>query len=51
MSSASWPRWRKGFKRIGYAATIPLALMLVTLASVPVADDLMVFVRKDRTKH
>jgi uncharacterized membrane protein YoaK (UPF0700 family) len=40
-----------GFKHIGYAATIPLALMLVTLASVPVADDLMVFVRRNRAKH
>jgi hypothetical protein len=40
-----------GFKNAGYAATIPLALILTTLASVPVADDLMVLVRRNRTKQ
>jgi uncharacterized membrane protein YoaK (UPF0700 family) len=40
-----------GFKNAGYAATIPLALILITLASVPVADDLMVLVRRNRRKQ
>jgi uncharacterized membrane protein YoaK (UPF0700 family) len=40
-----------GFSRIGYAATIPLAVMLVTLASVPVADDLLVLIRRNRAKR
>ena len=40
-----------GFKHVGYVATIPLALMLVILASVPVADDLMVLVRRNRAKY
>ena len=29
-----------GFKHVGYAATIPLAMVLVLLASVPIVDDL-----------
>jgi uncharacterized membrane protein YoaK (UPF0700 family) len=29
-----------GFKHVGYSATVPLALMLVALASVPIADDI-----------
>ena len=29
-----------GFKHVGYAATVPLALALILLASVPIADDL-----------
>jgi uncharacterized membrane protein YoaK (UPF0700 family) len=29
-----------GFQRIGYAATIPLAMILVLMASVPAADDI-----------
>ncbi len=29
-----------GFKHVGYLATVPLALVLVFLASVPIADDL-----------
>ena len=29
-----------GFKHIGYSATIPLAIALILLASVPIADDL-----------
>jgi uncharacterized membrane protein YoaK (UPF0700 family) len=37
-----------GFKQVGYAATIPLALVLVTLASVPAVDDLSVFARRWR---
>lgn len=40
-----------GFKYLGYAATIPLALILVTLASVPVVDDLIVLVRRGRTRQ
>jgi uncharacterized membrane protein YoaK (UPF0700 family) len=30
-----------GFKRIGFAATIPLALLLFAIAAVPIADDLL----------
>jgi uncharacterized membrane protein YoaK (UPF0700 family) len=40
-----------GFKHIGYAATIPLAIMLVTLASVPVVDDLIDLVRRNRARR
>jgi uncharacterized membrane protein YoaK (UPF0700 family) len=40
-----------GFKHIGYAATIPLALILVALASVPIVDDLVVLIRRSRTKQ
>ena len=35
-----------GFKQVGYVATVPLAIVLVTLAIVPAMDDLMVFLRK-----
>ncbi len=35
-----------GFKQIGYLATVPLALALVFLASVPIADDLHAFWRR-----
>lgn len=35
-----------GFKHIGYIATVPLAIALVTLAIVPAMDDLMLFLRK-----
>ncbi len=34
-----------GFKQLGYVATVPLALLLVALASVPIVDDLHVFWR------
>jgi uncharacterized membrane protein YoaK (UPF0700 family) len=37
-----------GFKYFGYVATVPLALMLVALASVPALDDLAVLLRKRR---
>ncbi|SFN29203.1 Uncharacterized membrane protein YoaK, UPF0700 family [Formivibrio citricus] len=35
-----------GFKHIGYLSTVPLALALVTLASVPVIDDLVLAMRR-----
>jgi len=35
-----------GFKHVGYVATVPLAIVLVTLAIVPTMDDLMAFLRK-----
>lgn len=35
-----------GFKQMGYGATVPLALVLVALASVPIADDLAQAVRR-----
>ncbi len=37
-----------GFQQIGYLATVPLALALVLLASVPIADDLHVFWRRGK---
>jgi uncharacterized membrane protein YoaK (UPF0700 family) len=37
-----------GFKHIGYASTIPLALLLIALASVPAVDDLSVYWRRRR---
>jgi len=35
-----------GFKQMGYGATVPLALLLLALASVPIADDLAQVVRR-----
>lgn len=35
-----------GFKYLGYIATLPLALVLVTLAIVPALDDLMLMLRR-----
>lgn len=35
-----------GFKAIGYLATVPLAMVLVLLASVPALDDLVGFLRR-----
>ncbi len=35
-----------GFKYVGYIATVPLALALVLLASVPIADDLQHYWRR-----
>jgi hypothetical protein len=35
-----------GFKHLGYSATIPLAILLVTLASIPVVDDLQGMVKQ-----
>lgn len=35
-----------GFKLVGYGATVPLALVLIVLASVPIADDVMHVVRR-----
>jgi uncharacterized membrane protein YoaK (UPF0700 family) len=37
-----------GFKHVGYAATVPLALVLVALASVPAIDDLSRLVARAR---
>jgi uncharacterized membrane protein YoaK (UPF0700 family) len=37
-----------GFKYIGYVFTVPLALMLIVLASVPAADDISVYWRRRR---
>jgi uncharacterized membrane protein YoaK (UPF0700 family) len=34
-----------GFKHVGYLSTLPLALILVALASVPAIDDLLVLAR------
>jgi uncharacterized membrane protein YoaK (UPF0700 family) len=39
-----------GFKFIGYALTIPLALLLVLLAAVPAIDDLRVYLRRCQEK-
>lgn len=38
-----------GFQRIGYAATIPLALLLVLMASVPAADDIKDYLARSDT--
>jgi uncharacterized membrane protein YoaK (UPF0700 family) len=37
-----------GFKQLGYAATIPLALLLVLLALIPIADDLRILLLRLR---
>ncbi|QUN40879.1 DUF1275 domain-containing protein [Burkholderia cenocepacia] len=37
-----------GFKRVGYVSTVPLAAVLVTLAIVPVIDDLLALLRSKR---
>jgi len=39
-----------GFKYVGYSVTVPLALLLVLLASVPAVDDLRGFMRKHRNR-
>jgi uncharacterized membrane protein YoaK (UPF0700 family) len=39
-----------GFKQLGYVSTVPLALLLVALASVPALDDLTALLRR-RTKR
>lgn len=39
-----------GFKYIGYFSTVPLALMLVTMAVVPAIDDVMGLVRQLRRR-
>jgi uncharacterized membrane protein YoaK (UPF0700 family) len=39
-----------GFKYVGYSLTIPLALLLVLLASVPAVDDLRGLMRKHRNR-
>jgi hypothetical protein len=35
-----------GFKHIGYASTLPLAVILVVLAGVPAFDDLLAWRRR-----
>ena len=35
-----------GFRYMGYFATVPLALVLVALASVPVIDDVLIYLRR-----
>lgn len=37
-----------GFRHLGYAATLPLALLLLALAGVPAIDDLRVWLRRGR---
>jgi uncharacterized membrane protein YoaK (UPF0700 family) len=37
-----------GFKHMGYLATVPLALVLIAFASVPVVDDLLLYLRRTR---
>lgn len=37
-----------GFKHVGYIATVPLALLLVALASIPIVDDVLRLVRRIR---
>lgn len=37
-----------GFKLLGYLATVPLALVLIAFASVPVVDDLLLYLRRTR---
>ncbi len=39
-----------GFKRIGYLSTVPLALVLIILASVPAFDDLAFLIRRRSRK-
>jgi uncharacterized membrane protein YoaK (UPF0700 family) len=38
-----------GFKHVGYGATVPLALVLVALASVPIVDDFVHAVRRRKS--
>jgi hypothetical protein len=35
-----------GFKHLGYVATVPLALILILLASVPAIDDMSNWLRR-----
>lgn len=39
-----------GFKHVGYVATVPLALTLMALVVVPIADDLNDFAKKQKKK-
>ena len=39
-----------GFKQVGYVSTVPLALVLVSLAGVPAMDDLLSLVRDWQVK-
>lgn len=36
------------FRHMGYLATVPLSLVLIALASVPVIDDLVLYIRRSR---
>ena len=47
-SSSAVPAGAIGFKHVGYVSTVPLAAVLVTLAIVPVIDDLLALLRNRR---
>jgi uncharacterized membrane protein YoaK (UPF0700 family) len=38
-----------GFKHVGYSATVPLALVLVALASVPIVDDVLGYLQRRKS--
>ncbi|MGF6661207.1 uncharacterized membrane protein YoaK (UPF0700 family) [Paraburkholderia atlantica] len=40
-----------GFKHVGYVSTVPLAGVLVTLAIVPVVDDLLTYLCRFERRH
>ncbi|MBB5501780.1 YoaK family protein [Paraburkholderia sp. MM5384-R2] len=40
-----------GFKHVGYVSTVPLAGVLVTLAIVPVADDVLAYLYRFERRH
>lgn len=35
-----------GFKHVGYVSTVPLAAVLISLAIVPVIDDMLAYFRR-----
>ena len=35
-----------GFKHLGYSATVPLAVTLMALSIIPIADDLLDYLRQ-----
>ena len=40
-----------GFRYLGYAATVPVAMILMALAMVPVTDDLGIFIKNRKAKR
>ncbi|KVK80943.1 hypothetical protein WS90_16870 [Burkholderia cepacia] len=40
-----------GFKQVGYVATVPLAAVLITLAIVPVVDDVLAYLYRIDRRH
>ena len=38
-----------GFKYLGYVATVPVAMMLMALAAVPVTDDLSLLIKNRKS--